>query len=305
LKNEGLSARVLLADDDAMIQAVVGTALANGGHDVVLARNGREALSVIRREKDKIDVILLDRHMPGFGGLDIVRELQADPALRHIPIVMQTSADSADEIREGLDAGVFYYLTKPFSNDVLQSIVNSAARSMRRHRELQGETLLRLSGFGLLETATFSFRTLDETEGLALFAANCFPEPSRVLAGLYELLVNALEHGNLGIGYALKTQLVAERRWHSEIARRESLPENQDKSATLMITRDQKGVCARISDQGSGFDTAMFMRLDPSRAYDSHGRGIAKTAVTSFDSIAYNDKGNSVSATVFLNADQT
>ncbi|TAL36153.1 MAG: response regulator [Alphaproteobacteria bacterium] len=302
LQNEQ-RARILVADDDNMMQAAVGNALASRGHDVILARDGREALATIRRETDRIDLILLDRNMPGFGGLDILRELQADAVLRQIPVIMQTSADKADDIREGLDAGVFYYLTKPFSSDVLQSVVNSAVRSVRRRKDLQRQMSRHHSGFHLIDQAVFSFRTVDDAENLACFAANCFPNPERALDGLYALLVNAIEHGHLGIGYAQKARLVAQGSWRHEIERRECLQENTKKTARLDLRRDATRVAACITDEGPGFDWRNYIQLDPARAFDSSGRGIAQAAAISFDEIAYNEKGNAVTATVFLKRD--
>jgi two-component system, cell cycle response regulator len=296
-------ARILVADDDNMMQAVVGNALASRGHDVVLARDGREALATIKREMDRIDTILLDRNMPGFGGLDILRELQADAVLRQIPVIMQTSADKAEEIREGLDAGVFYYLTKPFSSDVLQSVVNSAVRSVRRRKDLQIQMRRHHNGFHLIDEATFSFRTVEDAENLACFTANCFPNPERALDGLYALLVNAIEHGHLGVGYAQKARLVAQGNWRQEIERRECLRENTQKTARLNLRRDAARITACITDEGPGFEWRSYIKLDPARAFDSSGRGIAQAAAISFDEIAYNEKGNAVTATAFPRLD--
>ena len=302
LQNE-LPARILVADDDNMMQAVVGNALASRGHDVILARDGREALATIRRETDRIDTILLDRNMPGFGGLDILRELQSDAVLRHIPVIMQTCADKAEEIREGLDAGVFYYLTKPYSSEVLQSVVNSAVRSVRRRKDLQRQMKRHHNGFHLIDQAVFSFKSVDDAENLACFAANCFPNPERALDGLYGLLVNAIEHGHLGIGYAQKARLVSQGKWRDEIDRRECLQENAKKTARLDLRRDASRVTACVTDEGLGFDWRNYIQLDPARAFDSSGRGIAQAATISFDEIAYNDKGNIVTATVFSTPD--
>ena len=61
---------------------------------------------------------------------------------------------------------------------------------------------------GLLEKARFRFRTLEDARTLAFLIANCFPEPQVAVYGLNELLINAVEHGNLGITFAEKTKFV-------------------------------------------------------------------------------------------------
>ena len=118
---------------------------------------------------------------------------------------------------------------------MLRSVLSAAVREAQQTKTLAEELGKHRASFDLIQTCKFTFRTLAEAESLAAFMANCFPEPERVLPGLGELLVNAIEHGNLGIGYEKKTELVELGIWRSEIERMQNLPENIMKYAFATI----------------------------------------------------------------------
>lgn len=289
---------VLAVEDDMLSMEFLKAQISELGHDMFTAQDGRQALSVLEANRGEIDVVLMDREMPVMDGLTAVKRMKDSPALRNIPVIMVTGADSTDEMREGLDAGVFYYLTKPVEEDMLRSVLSAAVREAQQARTLAEELGKHKTSFDLIDTAKFKFRTLAEAESLAAFLANCFPEPERVLSGLGELLVNAIEHGNLGVGYDKKTELVDADTWRAEVDRMQSLPQHAHKTATATIAHKEDGTYVVIEDQGEGFEWQKFMKIDPARAGDNHGRGIAQAATTSFDKLTYNEAGNQ--AVVFV-----
>lgn len=150
------------------------------------------------------------------------------------------------------------------------------------------------AGFLLIDTCKFKIRTVEQALTLARFTATMFRDPARLEPGLYALLLNAVEHGCLGIGYELKSKLLAENTWQAEILRRQHLPDNRQKSVEIVIARRPEGVFIVITDPGSGFDWKSWTSIDPARAHATHGRGIARARGVSFDSLAYNAAGNQV-----------
>ena len=140
---------------------------------------------------------------------------------------------------------------------------------------------------GLMEESIFRFRTLEDAKTLAFYIANCFPEPEKVVFGLNELLINAVEHGNLGITYAEKTKLVLSGTWVQEVERRLAAPEYKDKNGRLTFKATKEEIAVTIKDQGQGFDWSNYVELSPARATDPHGRGIAASRLMSFDSMEY------------------
>ena len=293
--------RVLAVEDDALAMKFLEKQIAFLGHEILKAENGRASLAVLEDNADGIDVVLMDREMPVMDGLEAVRRIKDNPRLRNIPVIMVTCADSAQEMQEGLDAGVFYYLTKPVKADMLRSVLAAAVREARQSRILAEELGKHRTSFNLIETCKFNFRTLAEAESLAAFMANCFPEPARVVSGLGELLINAVEHGNLGIGYEKKTALIDAGTWRAEIERMQNLPKYAATYAVATIAHRKDGVYVVIEDQGDGFAWRNFMTIDPARAGDNHGRGIAQANATSFDKLTYNDIGNQAVACVGYN----
>lgn len=155
---------------------------------------------------------------------------------------------------------------------------------------------LHSGGYALIDTCKFKIRTIEEARSLAHFAAGMFKDPARIEPGLYELLLNAVEHGCLDIGHDLKTRLLHHGTWDMEVARRQSLPQNREKNVEVVIARRSEGIFAVITDPGAGFDWKSWITVDPARAGDSHGRGIARARGLSFDSIAFNAEGNQVAA---------
>ncbi len=294
---------VLAVDDDILSMGFLEAQITGLGHNMFTATDGQKALSVLEVNRKTVDVVLMDREMPVMDGITAVRRMKEDVELRNIPVIMVTGADSLEEMREGLDAGVFYYLTKPVDRGMLRSVLSAAVREARRSKLLSDELGKHRTGFNLIEYASFKFSTLPEAESLSALLANCFPEPKRVLPGLCEILINAVEHGNLGIGYDAKTRMLEDDNWREEVSRIQNLPENKDKSAMATINFSADGVQVKISDQGDGFDWQSYMNIDPARTGDSHGRGIARSNVNSFDAVTYNDKGNEVTLFVRCEGD--
>ncbi len=289
---------ILAVDDNPTTLRLLETMLERNKFDVRTAVNGVEAMAVLSESHDTIDIILLDRMMPEMDGIEVCNAMKADENLRHIPIIMQTAADRPEEISEGIAAGVFYYLTKPLNVEMLLSIVEAAGKQIRRHRQLRHEMERRKISFGLVQILKCTFRTLDEAEGLSIFLANYFDDPDRTLTGISELLVNAVEHGNLGISYAEKSELVAEKKWQNEINNRLNDPRYGERRVTVIFERKEKACYIQITDEGDGFDWKQYMEVDPSRAMHNHGRGIAMANMLCFNKLVYNEKGNQVTGII-------
>ena len=287
---------ILVVDDNPTTLHLLARILEEEGYEITCATNGLEAMNELRSRVDNFDVIVLDRMMPVMDGMEMTRKILADSDLKHIPIIMQTAADQPEQISEGIKAGVFYYLTKPIERKTLLSVVSSAVKEVEQRRVLRAEMLRHRMSFGLIQVLKGSCRTLDEAESLASFLANCFPDPDRALTGISEILINGVEHGNLGISYDEKTRLMDENKWREEVMRRLDLPEFKDKKVTVIFEKKENTYYLQVTDQGKGFNWKSFLEFDPSRASHNHGRGIAMANMIAFDRLVYNDQGNQVTA---------
>ncbi|HEY3109658.1 MAG TPA: response regulator [Chloroflexota bacterium] len=106
-------ARVLVADDEADIRSLVAFTLRRRGHEVVEAKDGTEALKLIRRAPP--DLAVLDVMMPGLSGLEVARVLAADSATAAPRVMLLSALGQASEIAAGLETGAHAYLVKPFT----------------------------------------------------------------------------------------------------------------------------------------------------------------------------------------------
>jgi two-component system cell cycle response regulator len=293
----------LVIDDDKSICELMKLRLEHQGHSVLTASDGQQAWNLINKNNELIDIIIVDREMPIMDGIAFVRKVKSDDRFKHIPVIMQTSHKEPEKIKEGLEAGVFYYLLKPTNDDVFSSVVLSAQKESFQQQSLKRDLKKQMGGFRLLKAAEFKCKTLEEVKNLACFIANCYPDPTKVISGLSALLINAVEHGNLNIGFDLKSDLLKSNKWNEEIEKRISLPEYKDKVVTVKLIKTLTEIVVTITDQGAGFNWKKYLELNPSRALDVNGRGIALANAVSFDKLTFNESGNSVSARYSLEDD--
>lgn len=116
-------ARIVVAEDDADIRALVVFKLEQSGHEVTAVDNGAAAVDACRA--DPPAVCVLDLMMPGMGGLDACRAIRSDPALAGVRVILLTARAQESDVEQGFAAGADDYLLKPFSPRELSSRVNA------------------------------------------------------------------------------------------------------------------------------------------------------------------------------------
>lgn len=158
---------ILIADDEARIRRLVSDFLKRDGHTILEAADGRQALSLIERER--IDLAILDVMMPYTDGFAVLAAIRARGGDR-MPVMMLTArAEEGDQIA-GFDTGADDYVTKPFSPVVLAARVRS---------------LLRRTGVGVREVTVFGALEIDEIRRSVTVAG----KPCELTPKEYELLI--------------------------------------------------------------------------------------------------------------------
>ncbi|HEV2720378.1 MAG TPA: response regulator [Thermoanaerobaculia bacterium] len=294
--------RVLVVEDNALDRALLQAHLQRLPAELEFAGDGVEALEMLDRDSARFDVILLDRTMPRMNGLEVLARLKADPRCRTIPVILQTGCVGREEMVEGIKAGAYYYLTKPYNADVLRMVVQTAVADNGEIRRLQSQLERGSKAILLAQSAVFTLRTIDDARDLGAVLARACPDPEAAVIGLTEILVNAVEHGNLGITYDEKSQLRAQSMWEAEVQRRLSMPEYADRAAEVRFERVDGEVRFTVRDCGDGFEWQRYFEIDPARAFDTHGRGILMARHFSFHSLEYRGCGNEVVAIILANA---
>jgi two-component system cell cycle response regulator DivK len=107
--------RILVVEDNMLVQEVYASALQSLGCEVVTADDGNEAMELAREETP--DLIIMDIMLPGVSGLDLVRTMKADGDLKDVPIIVVTTMAMAGDQQKIRDAGADAYLPKPIQVD--------------------------------------------------------------------------------------------------------------------------------------------------------------------------------------------
>ena len=155
----GVAARVLVVDDDRITRAHLTEVLQRGGHEVLGARNGVEALSLALSEQ--VDLVLTDVNMPTMDGWQLLRLLRARPRLARTPVVFLTRLDSDEERLKGYELGVSDFIGKPVRDAVL---VEKVAEHLERGRSALPASALQVLKGDLSQVPLSSLLSLMEME---------------------------------------------------------------------------------------------------------------------------------------------
>ena len=147
-RRDGLAAvppRVLVVDDEPVVQDVLAGILGRTGYQVSAAGTVAEGSRQIGEEQP--DLVILDVMLPDGNGLDLLRRIKG--AHSELPVIMMTAYGSVDDAVQAMKEGAFHYLTKPFANEEVVLLVEKAldARHLRRENRLLRSLLAREEEF--------------------------------------------------------------------------------------------------------------------------------------------------------------
>ena len=180
--------------DDASIRDIEVYALSSAGFAARGFEDGSSFYAAITGEKEKPQLIVLDVMLPGIDGIELLRRIRANAALKQIPIVMATAKGSEYDRIQGLDLGADYYLTKPFGVMELISCVKAVLRRCSAAKEAD-----------TLNACGISMNTLEHT-------VSADGERITLTYKEYELLKLFLSH----MGTAFTREQLMERVWGTD-----------------------------------------------------------------------------------------
>jgi CheY-like chemotaxis protein len=246
---------------------------------------------------------LFDNNEQYVENLALLKALKRNGQYAVVPVIFQADLEDPQTIQQSLQHGVYFYLLKPYTQELLLSVLKAAVIGFD-HQQALSQNLMVVEGQAerlesRLQTADFQIKTIEDARSLACALAFIAPNPQEAVVGLFELMTNAIEHGNLNITYEEKTTLILTNQLHSEIERRQKLPENCDKFVSISFERNSNGLQFIIRDMGQGFNYASYLDFSVERAMDSHGRGVMIANKLSFDSLHYEDNGRTAIGRIF------
>jgi len=134
--------RVLVVDDEPINLMIIREYLEGPLYDLDMVESANIAWQRLESAATAYDLVILDRMMPGMNGIELLRLMKADPRFNTIPVIMQTAATSPDQVREGIEAGAYYYLAKPYEPETLIAIVRRLPTSSRARRRAVARGLM-------------------------------------------------------------------------------------------------------------------------------------------------------------------
>jgi DNA-binding response OmpR family regulator len=289
--------RLLVVDDDDCTASFLESLLHRAGYHVTVADGGQRAMDLLD-QSPPFATVLLDRRMVRVGGMEVLQHMKHSERLRDIPVVIETGMDREEDVCEGLKAGALYYLTKPLDPKLVVQVVAAATDQYAARQKFWAEMEGTRQAMERIRQGIFQYQTLQQCYDLTALLAKAAPNPRKTVTGLSELMINALEHGNLGINYEEKGLLIESESWTREILRLQDLPENRAKWVTVTVSRTPTRTRFRIRDQGAGFNWRDYQVHNVERLYDSHGRGILLAKWQAFDHLEYLGNGNCVVAEI-------
>jgi DNA-binding response OmpR family regulator/DNA-binding CsgD family transcriptional regulator len=141
---------VLVVDDSPDALSLINDALEDAGMDVLVALEGRQALTIAKRIRP--DIILLDAIMPNMDGFETCHALKSDPALATIPVIFMTGLTDTEDVVKGLEVGGVDYLTKPINPSELLARMKVHLSNARQ--AVSVESALDSSGQHLITVST-------------------------------------------------------------------------------------------------------------------------------------------------------
>lgn len=118
--------KICVIDDHPENVFILQDRLEKAGFEIITAYDGKTGLEKVREELP--DLVLLDVMMPGISGFEVCRSITQDDLTKHIPVILLTALTSTEDLEDGLRAGAFDYIKKPFNRAELLARIKSALR---------------------------------------------------------------------------------------------------------------------------------------------------------------------------------
>lgn len=287
--------KILLIDDEPLVRDELGGLLRDENYEVSTAGDGEEGLALFRTSQP--DMVITDVRMPRRDGLSVAVTIRReDPT---VPVTVITGHGSEAMAIEALRAGVTDFIKKPVR---LDDLIAALAR-MEAARCPPATERDELPGSVELREQAWSYDVSNDPSAIPRFVDHLL---RRCAAGLdrtdvlelslalRELILNAVEHGNLGLTYEEKTHALESGTMERLLRERAGQAQLAGRRVTVTARRQERRLIVHVADEGEGFDwRALPDPTDVPNLLSTHGRGIL-LARLSVDTLTFNERGNAV-----------
>ncbi len=286
--------KVLIVDDQDGLRRFLSRVVTGEGHDVIEAPNAEIAWNLIHEHQP--DLVLTDYKMPAASGFDLLDRIRQEH--RHMIVALLTAHGSEELAARALRIGANDYLRKPVQ-------VIELRRMLKRYQGLVQERYLEEDVRSSIRRMQFTLQCDNRIELVPKISQFLVEQCDKRIdgdarfglrLGLHEMIMNAVEHGNLGVTFEEKTAAlnVGFTELQTLYAERLSNPIFAARRVTIDFFLEPEYLEWLISDEGSGFDwTRLQDPLAESNIHISHGRGVYLSRFQ-FDEMEYLNSGNRV-----------
>ena len=292
-----IRARILMIKAESSIGAFFLEGLRKRGHAVSFARDGVEGLRVF--ESNRPDVVLADVQIGESKGLEVLRQIRR--IAPETKIILMTEDGTEGKAIEGLRGGTVSYLKKPVTLWELCEVIEKLVGI--RHSEIDNRSVLEESKRIVMDNQ------IDKIWGvvnqLLICAENVCGkgELHELGLGLYEIIINAIEHGSLEITFEEKCEAIGKDAYEDLLRKRLSNPIYSERRVTIEYRMIPGELHYVIKDEGKGFNWRSLPCSDPVKnLLNPCGRGIFLARVY-LDRVEFNEKGNEVHLVKYGNVD--
>ena len=290
--------RVVIVDDEVEIRNILERIVRHENLIPDAYADGQEALEALREHHDDVILVITDIKMPRLNGIEFMRLASHD--FPDTPFIVTSGHGTKKEIIQALKQGALDYFEKPFGvKEVSSSIrkvkllADEGHRAIQAYRNLVKKVLVFEIGNDIELVQPLVSSLTNEIKLSCQIPRSHLPG---IRMGLHELIVNAIEHGNLELDSELKRR----HDYLEFLKRRSQEPRFRERRVTIEITIATEAFTCVIRDQGPGFD---WCRLpdpgNPENLFKPHGRGIIM-AGNFFDEFSFNKSGNQVTVRKFF-----
>ncbi|HEY7646840.1 MAG TPA: hypothetical protein VH858_17495 [Hyphomicrobiales bacterium] len=271
------------------------------GYQVSHLREELDVLQTFDAQSGTVAAVILDWRSDEPKDRGFAEALAYQSSQTGLPVLTLAAASRVEDIQLAFEAGLSKLVTAPCQLGDLKTALDALAKRRRVDRDAGNDARFSDS-MALMETCKFRFRTPEDVEQLVPLIARIFPKPERAAPGIFELMMNAIEHGNLEIGYDRKADWVAAGIYQQELRKRLDMMPYAGRWAEVSINRRTDGVMIVIMDQGCGFCWQDLVANEgaaaPDVAAEPECHGLAKAKRECFDALRFNQFGNQVTAFV-------
>ena len=285
--------KVLIVEDDSASRNYLKDTMEAKGHETRTAENG--ALGLEQYQQFAPNLVISDIQMPTMTGLELLAAIRKDAAQKTI-VIITTAYGSEEYAMQALSLGADNYLKKPVRHAELLPL-------LRKYDELLKDRTFRREMHELFMRREFTMKFDNSIDRLPQIVdllvqetGDKFGEQERlgIRLGMFELLVNAIEHGNLAITSSEKAAALDSASLPLLYEQRQQDPTLANRKVTVDFILNQSGCEWTISDEGDGFDWQTAQNsVGSMNLLETHGRGIFITRFQ-FDELEYLGKGNIV-----------